>query len=332
LKILITGCFGFIGYNFLKTLTEEYKKDFNLVGIDSLNNPYSLLNKKVFMEDNNFEFYHEDINNINNIFFESTDIDAVVNFAAESHVDTSIYNPDIFIESNIKGVNNLLSYCVKNNIENFIQISTDEVYGSAKEEYFSEGDNLNPSSPYSASKAGADMLCNSYGKTFEMKIKTVRPANNYGPFQQPEKLIPFSISNIIENNQVEIYGDGSNVRHWLYVKDTVKAIIKIIQNGLDGEIYNIGSGVYYTNNELALKLLQRFDLDKSSINYVQDRPGHDFKYAVNFEKLTTLGWKPSYDFETALDETVKWNKENKVWLDENISQIRKNRKLRFNSK
>lgn len=332
MKILITGCFGFIGYNFLKTLTEEYKKDFNLVGIDSLNNPYSLLNKKVFMEDNNFEFYHEDINNINNIFFESTDIDAVVNFAAESHVDTSIYNPDIFIESNIKGVNNLLSYCVKNNIENFIQISTDEVYGSAKEEYFSEGDNLNPSSPYSASKAGADMLCNSYGKTFEMKIKTVRPANNYGPFQQPEKLIPFSISNIIENNQVEIYGDGSNVRHWLYVKDTVKAIIKIIQNGLDGEIYNIGSGVYYTNNELALKLLQRFDLDKSSINYVQDRPGHDFKYAVNFEKLTTLGWKPSYDFETALDETVKWNKENKVWLDENISQIRKNRKLRFNSK
>jgi dTDP-glucose 4,6-dehydratase len=303
-----------------------------LVGIDSLNNPYSLLNKKVFMEDNNFEFYHEDINNIKNIFFESTDIDAVVNFAAESHVDTSIYNPDIFIESNIKGVNNLLSYCVKNNIENFIQISTDEVYGSAKEEYFSEGDNLNPSSPYSASKAGADMLCNSYGKTFEMKIKTVRPANNYGPFQQPEKLIPFSISNIIENNQVEIYGDGSNVRHWLYVKDTVKAIIKIIQNGLDGEIYNIGSGVYYTNNELALKLLQRFDLDKSSINYVQDRPGHDFKYAVNFEKLTTLGWKPSYDFETALDETVKWNKENKVWLDENISQIRKNRKLRFNSK
>ena len=332
MKILITGCFGFIGYNFLKTLTEEYKKDFNLVGIDSLNNPYSLLNKKVFMEDNNFEFYHEDINNINNIFFESTDIDAVVNFAAESHVDTSIYDPDIFIESNIKGVNNLLSYCVKNNIENFIQISTDEVYGSAKEEYFSEGDNLNPSSPYSASKAGADMLCNSYGKTFEMKIKTVRPANNYGPFQQPEKLIPFSISNIIENNQVEIYGDGSNVRHWLYVKDTVKAIIKIIQNGLDGEIYNIGSGVYYTNNELALKLLQRFDLDKSSINYVQDRPGHDFKYAVNFEKLTTLGWKPSYDFETALDETVKWNKENKEWLDENISQIRKNRKLRFNSK
>jgi len=140
------------------------------------------------------------------------------------------------------------------------------------------------------------------------------------------------MSNIIENNQVEIYGDGSNVRHWLYVKDTVKAIIKIIQNGLDGEIYNIGSGVYYTNNELALKLLQRFDLGKSSINYVQDRPGHDFKYAVNFEKLTTLGWKPSYDFETALDETVKWNKENKVWLDENISQIRKNRKLRFNSK
>ena len=332
MKILITGCFGFIGYNFLKTLTEEYKKDFNLVGIDSLNNPYSLLNKKVFMEDNNFEFYHEDINNINNISFDSSDIDTIINFAAESHVDTSIYNPDIFIESNIKGVNNLLSYSVKNNIENFIQISTDEVYGSAKDEFFLEGDNLNPSSPYSASKAGADMLCNSYAKTFGIKIKTVRPANNFGPFQQPEKLIPFSISNIIENNKVEIYGDGSNVRHWLYVKDTVKGIIKIIQNGSNGEIYNIGSGVYHANNVLALKLLNRFDLDKSSINYVQDRPGHDFKYAVNFEKLSSLGWKPSYDFETALDETVKWNKENKIWLDENISEIRKNRKLRFNSK
>lgn len=331
MNILVTGCFGFIGYNFIKKISEDKNFNFNITGIDLLNNPYSQLNKEIFLKNNNFEFYQENITNINNLNIETKEFDLVINFAAESHVDTSIYNPDIFIQSNVMGVNSLLTYCVKNNIENYIQISTDEVYGSATNNFFKEDDNLNPSSPYSASKASADMMCNSYMKTYGLKIKTIRPANNYGPYQQPEKLIPFSISNILEKNELEIYGDGSNIRHWLYVKDTVDGILKVIENGKSGEIYNIGSGVYFTNNELALMLVNKFNLDAKAVKYVKDRPGHDFKYAVNYDKLSGLGWEPNYKFDNALDETITWNLENKEWLSKNISQIRKNRELRFNN-
>ena len=330
MNILITGCFGFIGFNFLKEISENYKSDFNISGIDLLDNSYSNLNFELMESNKNYKFYAENIVNINQVNFESTKFDLIINFAAESHVDTSIYNPNVFIDSNILGVNNLLKFCLKNKIKNFIQISTDEVYGSTKDYYFEEIDILNPSSPYSASKASADMLCNAYAKTYGLNIKTIRPANNYGPFQQPEKLIPFSISNIIENNQVEIYGDGTNVRHWLYVKDTVSGILKVIEKGRDGEIYNIGSGTYFNNNEIAKKLLSKFDLTEKSIKYVEDRPGHDFKYAVNFDKLTSLGWKPKYEFETALDETTSWYLENQKWWSAGIEKVRKNRELRFN--
>ena len=256
MNILITGCFGFIGFNFLKEISKNYKSDFNISGIDLLDNSYSNLNFELMESNKNYKFYAENIVNIEQINFESTKFDLIINFAAESHVDTSIYNPNVFIDSNVLGVNNLLKFCLKNKIKNFIQISTDEVYGSTKDYYFEEIDILNPSSPYSASKASADMLCNAYAKTYGLNIKTIRPANNYGPFQQPEKLIPFSISNIIENNQVEIYGDGTNVRHWLYVKDTVSGILKVIEKGRDGEIYNIGSGTYFNNNEIAKNYYQ----------------------------------------------------------------------------
>ena len=332
MKILITGCFGFIGYNFLKKLNEEYLDDFDISGIDSLNNPYSKLNYEKFKGNINFEFHEADIVNINEIDFQSKEFDLIINFAAESHVDTSIYNPNVFIESNILGVNNILKFCLNNSVKSFIQISTDEVYGSAKDEFFAESDILNPSSPYSASKAGADMICNSYRKTYGLKVKTIRPANNYGPFQQPEKLIPFSISNIVEQKEVEIYGDGENVRHWLYVKDTVDGILAIIEKGKDGEVYNIGSGIYYNNNELALKLLSRFELGEKSIKYVEDRPGHDFKYAINFDKLKALDWQPKYEFENALDETVSWYLDNQNWWNKGIKQVRENRELRFNKK
>jgi len=330
MNILITGCFGFIGFNFLKEIFENYKDDFNISGIDLLDNSYSNLNFELIKPNKNYKYYAENIVNIDQVNFESTNFDLIINFAAESHVDTSIYNPNVFIDSNILGVNNLLKFCLKNKIKNFIQISTDEVYGSTKEYCFEEIDILKPSSPYSASKASADMLCNAYAKTYGLNIKTIRPANNYGPFQQPEKLIPFSISNIIENNQVEIYGDGTNVRHWLYVKDTVSGILKVIEKGRDGEIYNIGSGTYFNNNEIAKKLLSKFDLTEKSIKYVEDRPGHDFKYAVNFDKLTSLGWKPKYEFETALDETTSWYLENQKWWSAGIEKVRKNRELRFN--
>ncbi len=332
MKILITGCFGFIGFNFLKKINEEYLNDFDVTGIDLLNNPYSKLNYEIFKGNRNFKFHEADIVNINELDFQSKEFDLIINFAAESHVDTSIYNPNVFIESNIMGVNNILKFCLNNSVKSFIQISTDEVYGSSKDEFFTESDILNPSSPYSASKAGADMICNSYRKTYGLKVKTIRPANNYGPFQQPEKLIPFSISNIIEHKEVEIYGNGENVRHWLYVKDTVDGILAIIERGKDGEVYNIGSGIYYNNNELALKLLSRFKLGDKSIKYVEDRPGHDFKYAINFDKLKALDWQPKYEFENAIDETVSWYLDNQNWWNEGIKQVRENRELRFNKK
>ena len=330
MKILVTGCFGFIGYNFLKVLLEESGNDFEVTGIDSLNNPYSKLNHDTFKKANDFEFFHEDILNIEKINFKSFNFDVIINFAAESHVDTSIYNPNVFIESNVMGVNNLLKFCISNKINEFIQISTDEVYGSAQEQFFQETDKLNPSSPYSASKASADMVCNSYAKTYGMKIKTIRPANNYGPYQQPEKLIPYSISNITKENRVEIYGKGLNIRHWLYVKDTVSGIISVLTKGEPGEIYNIGSGVYLTNNELSLSLLQKFDLDETSISYVVDRPGHDFRYSVNFDKLLNLGWKPRHRFEDALEDTVDWYIKNEAWWKTDIQNIRDNRNKRLN--
>lgn len=330
MNILITGCFGFIGFNFLKEISEKYKDDFNISGIDLLDNSYSNLNFELMKSNKNYKFYAENIVNINQVNFESTNFDLIINFAAESHVDTSIYNPNVFIDSNVLGVNNLLKFCLENKIKNYIQISTDEVYGSTKDYYFEETDILNPSSVYSASKASADMICNAYARTYGLNIKTIRPANNYGPFQQPEKLIPFSISNIIENNQVEIYGDGTNIRHWLYVKDTVSGILKVIEKGKNGEIYNIGSGTYFNNNEIAKKLLSKFDLTEQSIKYVEDRPGHDFKYAVNFDKLSSLGWKPKYKFETAIDETTSWYLENQKWWAADIEKVRKNRELRFN--
>ena len=331
MKILVTGCFGFIGYNFINSILENNNKDFLLLGIDSLNNPYSKLNYKNLGDSEYFKFYEEDICNISNLDLSNKDqIDLVINFAAESHVDTSIYNPGLFIKSNVLGVNNLLSFCVENKIKDFIQISTDEVYGSTKDEFYSETQKLNPSSPYSASKASSDMLCNSYKTTFGLNIKTIRPANNYGIYQQPEKLIPFSIGNLSEKNEIEIYGDGKNIRHWLSVKDTVEAIKCIIEKGKDNEIYNIGSGEYFTNNDIALKLIEHFNLDLKAIRYVQDRPGHDFRYAVNFEKLSNLGWKPKNYFDSTIPETINWYLENKFWWKQNIDELRERRDLRFN--
>tara|TARA_B100000427_G_scaffold59868_1_gene47140 strand:- start:55 stop:1053 length:999 start_codon:yes stop_codon:yes gene_type:complete len=331
MKILVTGCFGFIGYNFLNFILENNNGEFSILGVDSLNNPYSKLNYKNLAESEYFKFYEEDICNISNFGLSDKDnIDLVINFAAESHVDTSIYNPGLFIKSNVLGVNNLLSFCVENKIKDFIQISTDEVYGSTKDEFYKETMKLNPSSPYSASKASADMLCNSYKTTFGLNIKTIRPANNYGIYQQPEKLIPFSISNLVEKNEIEIYGDGKNIRHWLSVKDTVEAVMFVIEKGKENEIYNIGSGEYFTNNDVAVKLVNYFNFDMDVIKYVKDRPGHDFRYAVNFDKLSNLGWKPKHYFENTLSETIDWYLQNKDWWNKNINEVRKKRDLRFN--
>lgn len=327
MKILVTGCYGFIGYNFVKYLNQKYEKSIEIIGIDSLTNPFSNYNSK---NEDSINFKQLDINNISELD-ENTcnNIDTIVNFAAESHVDTSIYKPKVFLESNILGLAEVMKFAIDNEIPNFVHVSTDEVYGSYKNDFAVETSVLNPSSPYSASKASAELIANSYEKTFDYEIKIVRPANNFGIYQQPEKLIPFSIANLINGNNIEIYGDGKHIRHWLHVNDTCSAIDTIIEKGDIGNTYNIGSGVYLNNIQVAKSVLSALDLNEDRMTFVKDRPGHDFRYAVNFEKLSKLGWKPNQEFELLLDKIVKWYVDNQEWWQKGFNQILENRNKRF---
>tara|TARA_A100000164_G_C21861699_1_gene750432 strand:- start:342 stop:1334 length:993 start_codon:yes stop_codon:yes gene_type:complete len=327
MNFLVTGCFGFIGFNFIKKINNEYP-EILIIGLDSLQNNCSVINKEQYKNVRNFKFIKADINEINSQ--KINNIDTIINFAAESHVDNSIYNPELFIDSNIKGVASLLKFAIKNDIPNFIHISTDEVYGSIKDGYFKESDNLNPSSPYSASKASAELLINSYKKTYGYDVTILRPANNYGAYQQPEKLIPFSIAKLNQDENIEIYGKGDNVRHWLSVDDTNRAILKIINSKKRNEVFNIGSEYYLSNIELAKKLLSILNLEDGRINFVEDRPGHDFRYATNIEKLKKIGWKPESDFDYELEKTVNWYLANKNWWFgqfENIIKDKRDKRL-----
>lgn len=323
MNYLITGCFGFIGFNFIKNLISQ-NNDIFVYGIDSLQNECSLKNEELSKNFENFKFYNLDINAIDNL--EISDIDCLINFAAESHVDNSIYNPELFIDSNVKGVSKLLKFGMKNNIENFLHVSTDEVYGSIEKDYFNEKDKFNPSSPYSASKASAELIINSYQKTYDYMVTIVRPANNYGIYQQPEKLIPFSIAKLESGENLEIYGDGQNIRHWLSVNDTVTAILTILSNGRKGEIFNIGSEYYLSNLELSKKLINIFNLSEEKISFVEDRPGHDYRYATNIEKLKSIGWSPSSNFDVELEKTVAWYLDNKDWWIDQYKNIITNKR------
>tara|TARA_B100000886_G_scaffold232373_1_gene162339 strand:- start:8846 stop:9838 length:993 start_codon:yes stop_codon:yes gene_type:complete len=327
MKVLVTGCFGFIGYNFIEFLKKNYGNDIKIYGIDKLTNSYSEYNSK---KNNQIEFFKADINDINQIKDLQIDsLDGIFNFAAESHVDTSIYNPDIFINSNILGVSNLLQFSIKNNSKSFIHISTDEVYGSINKNFSLEDDKFFPSSPYSASKAGAEHIVKSYENTFGIDIKILRPANNFGKYQQPEKLIPFSFANLQYGGNIEIYGDGKNIRHWLYVQDTCKAIDFVFHKGRSGEAYNIGSGNYLTNLEISNKILGLMGLNEDRLEFVKDRPGHDFRYAVNTKKLESIGWSPDKDFDKQLYETIDWYKKNQDWWKKSFDKILSNRKKRY---
>jgi len=329
MKVMLTGCFGFIGFNFLRSIQQNFPNDFEIIGIDNLNNKYSKINSTNY-KNKNFTFIELDINDINEIDIKAIkNLDLIINFAAESHVDTSIYNPKAFIHSNISGVQSILDFCKDNTSTRLIQISTDEVYGSTVDGFFVENSLPNPSSPYSASKISADMLINSYCKTFEINTNIIRPANNYGPYQQPEKLIPFSINKLLNKEKIEIYGDGANIRHWLHVNDTISGILKIIEKGSSNEIYNIGSGEYLSNNQVAKKLLEVSNSSQDSIEYVKDRPGHDFRYAANFDKLQNLGWKPLNFFEDSISKVYEWYASNTDWLFYDINEVIRNRDKRF---
>jgi len=330
MNVLITGCFGFIGYNFLKYLERNFNGEFNIVGIDSVITKTSKLNKIEFENSDNFKFYTIDINQINSI--DETSIDLIINFAAESHVDNSITNPNKFIKTNVMGTNELLKFAYKNDVNNFIHISTDEVYGSNQDSFSLESDALDPSSPYSASKASAEMICNAFIKTYGMNIKICRPANNYGQYQQPEKLIPYSVANLLSGNNIELYGNGKNVRHWLHVEDTCLAIMTILENGTNNSIYNIGSGQYLNNVEIANRILESLDLDSSRIKFIEDRPGHDFRYAVNFDKLKDIGFVPTKDINSEIENISNWYKNNTSWWEEDYRKVLVNRTERTSLK
>jgi len=314
MRILVTGGCGFIGTNFIRYMLSRDPK-VEIINLDKMgigSNPKNLEDLK---DHANYRFIKGDISNpdlINNIM---RDTDAVVNFAAETHVDRSIKDPNSFIQSNILGTFTLLESIRKQDKSiNFIQISTDEVYGEIKGGSFDELDRLNPSNPYSASKASGDMLCLAYHKTYGLNVKITRCTNNFGPYQFPEKLIPKTIIRALKNLPIPVYGTGTNVRDWIYVIDHCEAIRLVLEMGEAGEIYNISSGNELTNIEVVRKILRYLGKDEDLISFVEDRPGHDMRYSLNSSKIRSeLGWKPKHDFSSALEETVRWYIENESW-------------------
>ena len=312
--MVITGGAGFIGTNFLKLMIAKYLF-YEFVNIDKLSYSGNKENLKSLDGKENYTFIQEDITDysaMNKIIKEK---DIVVNFAAESHVDNSILEPKLFIENNVLGTHSVLESARKNKAKLFVQISTDEVYGSLDftAEPSKETDMLKPSSPYSASKAASEMVCFGNMRTFKQPIIITRSSNNFGPYQFPEKVIPLFVANLLECKKVPIYGTGKNIRDWIYVQDNCDAIDFIIHNGKPMEVYNIGGGNEISNNQLTKLILQKMGFDNSCINYVEDRKGHDLRYSLDCSKLNKLGWKPRFNFDEALSKTIKWYKENKDW-------------------
>ena len=290
--------------------------DYNVINLDALTYCGNLLNLKDIEENSNYTFIHGNICDKKLVRELIKKSDYVVNFAAESHVDNSISNPEIFIETNVKGTLNLLQACKEIGIERYLQVSTDEVYGTlGKTGYFYETSPIQPNSPYSASKASADLLTRAYYETYGLPILITRCSNNYGPYQYPEKLIPFFISKLLKGEKVPVYGDGLNVRDWLYVYDHCKAIDTVLHNGKIGEVYNIGGHNEKTNLEITKLILDAMGKDETSIEYVKDRLGHDRRYAISNDKITTeLGWKPSVTFEEGIKMTIDWYLKNQDWI------------------
>jgi len=314
MKLLITGGAGFIGSNFIHYLLKKYR-NCQVVNFDKLTYCGNLDNLRDIEKDPRYKFVKGDICNeklVNRIVSKEKPF-AILNFAAETHVDRSILSPKSFAETDIIGTQMLLEAARKHKVKRFVQISTDEVYGSIKKGKFKETDPLSPSSPYSASKAGADLLAMSYYKTFSLPVLITRSSNNFGPYQYPEKLIPLFITNLLEDKKVPLYGNGLNVRDWIYVWDNCAGIDVVLRKGKVGETYNIGGGNEKTNIEITKAILGELGKDESFIEYVKDRPGHDFRYALDTRKIKKLGWKPKHKFKEAIKETVKWYKENEWW-------------------
>ena len=307
MKILITGGAGFIGTNFVHYIHENY--DYDIVVLDKLTYAGNKDNLKDMLPD--IQFIRGDIGNEEDVKVAMKDCDLVVNFAAETHVDRSITDPSIFVKTDVLGTYNLLEHVRKYDVEKYLQISTDEVYGSIEDGSFTEESNIDPSSPYSASKAGGDVLVRAYFKTYDLPVLITRSSNNYGPYQYPEKLIPLFILNAMQDKPLPVYGTGENVRDWIYVMDNCTGIDTVLNKGELGEVYNIGGGNEKTNIEITHMILDLLGKPESLITYVEDRLGHDLRYSLDSTKTRKLGWKPEWSFEDGLKQTVEWYRDNR---------------------
>lgn len=314
MRLVITGAAGFIGTNFLRYMIKK-RPEYNFLVIDNLTYSGNMENLKEFIGYKNFKFVKEDICNYNKIVELINEGDVLINFAAESHVDNSIKDPSIFIKTNVLGTHSVLEAARNKKAKLFVQISTDEVYGSLDftSAPSNEEDILFPSSPYSSSKAAAEQICFGNLKTFHQPIIITRSSNNFGPYQFPEKVIPLFITNLIQGKKVPLYGSGRNIRDWIYVTDNCEAIDLIISKGKIGEIYNIGGGNEVTNIELTKRIIKKMGKNDEAIEFVEDRKGHDLRYSLDCSKIRALGWEPKLEFDSALDETINWYKSNESW-------------------
>lgn len=322
-NILVTGGAGFIGGNFVQYMAANYP-NYHIYNLDLLTYAGDLTKHRAIENNENYSFVHIDIADRQAVraLFEKVDFTYIVHFAAESHVDRSIADPGIFVQTNVLGTQVLLEAAKLANIKKFVHVSTDEVYGELDFDpttFFTEETPLQPSSPYSASKASSDLLVKAYYETYGLPVNITRCSNNYGPFHFPEKLIPLTISRVLNDQKVPVYGDGKNVRDWLYVQDHCSAIDLVMHSGENGEVYNIGGHNEQTNLAVVKTIIHALGKSEDLIEFVEDRLGHDKRYAIDPTKMERLGWRPVYDFDTGIAQTVDWFLENKEWWEQIIS-------------
>ncbi|MFH1310691.1 MAG: dTDP-glucose 4,6-dehydratase [Candidatus Omnitrophota bacterium] len=307
--ILVTGGAGFIGSHFIKQLL-TVSSGYNVINVDALSYAADLNRVKEVADDPRYRFIKADVCNMKELetAFQD-DIDAVVHFAAETHVDNSIETPSLFADVNVKGTLNLLNMVRQKKVPKYVHISTDEVYGEIEEGFFTEDSPFAPNSPYSASKASADFFTRAYMRTYNLPAIIVRPCNNYGPWQYPEKFIPVASCKLLNDEKIPVYAKGLNRREWLYVEDCARAIETILEKGVIGEVYNLGSGVEKKNIDIAETIVKILGKTNDFIEFVKDRPGHDLRYALDSSKITQLGWNPRINFDEGLENTVRWYKD-----------------------
>jgi len=319
-RLFVTGGAGFIGSNYVRHVLNT--TDDSVTVFDALTYAGNRANLAEFDDDPRFSFVHGDICDRTAVAAALPGHDAVVHFAAESHVDRSLLDPDVFVRTNCSGTNVMCDIAVEVGVERFLHISTDEVYGSIEEGSFSETDLLSPRSPYSAAKAGSDLIALAYHETHGLPVVLTRSSNQFGPYQFPEKLIPFFVTSLLQGRNVPLYGDGLNVRDWLYVLDNCAGVDLVLRKGTVGEIYNIGAGNELTNRVITDRLLELLGKDDSAVTYVEDRKGHDRRYSIHTDKARELGWAPAKDFETALEETVAFYVDHPAWWEPLLQRVR----------